>query len=161
MKKYTSCLIVATIVAAPAVTSAVEWRFLTAPGDFQSMVDMDSVTSTNGLQRFMLRRAFNTQQALPSGQNYRSARVHYVADCATGKLSSALTAYYGDDRKLVHSEQRTQLRRSEFAVPDAGDVAEALTIACQRIAEGPPAATPKPAPKPVARGSTSGSGIIV
>ncbi len=154
----------ALLLLMPATTPAVEWRFLTAPGDFQSMVDMDSVTSTQGVQRFMLRRAFNTPQALPTGQIYRSMRLHYVGDCTSGKLTAGLTAYYGDDRKLVHSEQRTPLRRSEFSVPDSSDVAEALTIACQRIAQGPPAtpgAEAKPAPKPVARGSSSGSGIIV
>ena len=156
----------AVLLLTPAATPAVEWRFLTAPGDYQVMLDMDSVTSAQGLQRFMLRRAFNTPQTLSTGQNYRSARVHYVADCANGRLTPALTAYYGDDRKLVHSEHRTQVRRSEFAAPGEEDVAEALTLACQRIAEGPPtAAAPradaKPAPKPAARGSTSGSGIVV
>jgi S1-C subfamily serine protease len=162
----------ALLLLAPAMTSAVSWRMVTAPGDYQSMIDMDSVAATQGaqgtsLQRFMLRRAFNTPQTLPSGQNYLSTRMHFVADCTTGRLTTAITAYYGDDRKLVHSEQRTQLRRSEFAVPGEADVAEALTLACQRIAEGPPAASPKPqitvkpAPKPVARGSTSGSGIVV
>ncbi len=161
---FPRALCLASLLLAPAITPALEWRNLTAPGDFLSMVDMDSVSSAQGVQRFMLRRAFNAPQTLPSGQNYRSMRLHYVADCANGRLTAALTAYYGDDRKLVHSEQRTQVRRSEFAEPDAADVAEALTIACQRIAEGAPA-TPKieikPAPKAVARGSTSGSGIVV
>ena len=156
----------ALLLLTPATTPAVEWRFLNAPGDFQSMLDMDSVTSAQGVQRFMLRRAFNTPQTLPAGQIYHSTRVHFVGDCATGKLSAGLTAYYGNDRKLVHSEQRTPLRRSEFSAPDSHDVAEAMNLACQRIAEGPPpAAAPKteanPAPKPVVRGSTSGSGIIV
>jgi hypothetical protein len=128
----------ALLLLTPAITPAVEWRFLNAPGDFQSMVDLDSVTSTQGqqgqpgLQRFMLRRAFNTPQALPTGQPYRSTRLHYVADCTSGRLITALTAYYGDDRKLVHSEQRTQVRRSEFAAPDAADVAEAMNVACPR-----------------------------
>jgi S1-C subfamily serine protease len=142
----------------------VEWRMVTAPGDFQSMIDMDSVANAHGLQRFLLRRAFNAPQTLPNGQNYLSSRLHYIADCATGRLTAALTAYYGDDRKLVHSEQRTQLRPAEFTAPDAGDVAEALTLACQRAAAGPPTvpnSPAKPAPKPVARGSNSGSGIVV
>ena len=163
----------ALLLLTPAITPAVEWRFLNAPGDFQSMVDLDSVTSTQGqqgqpgLQRFMLRRAFNTPQALPTGQPYRSTRLHYVADCTSGRLITALTAYYGDDRKLVHSEQRTQVRRSEFAAPDAADVAEAMNVACQRIAEGSAApkaeakAEVRPAPNPAARGDTSGSGIVV
>jgi len=160
-------VLAAMLLLTSSVTPAVDWRSLTAHGDFQSMVDMDSVSSTQGLQRFMLRRAFNTQQTLPTGQSYRSERVHYVADCANGTLAAALTAYYGDDRKLVHTERRTSLRRSEFPAPEAGDVSEALALACQRVAEGPPAATAtpgvevKPAPKPVARGSTSGSGIVV
>ena len=152
----------------PAVTSAVQWRSLTAPGDFQSMVDMDSVTSAQGVQRFMLRRAFNVPQSLPSGHTYLSTRLHYVGDCSRGTLAVALTAYYGDDRKLIHSEQRSPIRRADFAAPDSSDVSEAMNVACQRIAEGPAAApapqvqiTVKPAPKPVVRGNTSGSGIIV
>jgi len=161
-QRFPRTLCLAAMLLAPAVTPAVEWRNLHAPGDFQSMVDMDSVTTTQGVHRFMLRRAYNTPQSLPTGQTYFSTRIHFVGDCARGVLSAALTAYYGDDRKLVHSDQRTPLRRSEFAVPDAADVAEAMGLACQRIAEGPAApATPKPAPKPVARGSTSGSGIVV
>ncbi|MEQ1775677.1 MAG: surface-adhesin E family protein [Burkholderiales bacterium] len=164
MKKRASCLMLAALLT-PAITTAVEWRYLVAPGDFQSMVDMDSVTTTQGVQRFMLRREFNTPQTSSNGSVYRSARVHYVGDCASGLLTAGLTAYYGIDRKLVHSEQRTPLRRSDFSAPDASDVAEAMALACQRIAEGPPAASPKvetkPAPKPVARGSSSGSGIIV
>lgn len=164
MNKRVLCLISAALLT-PAITSAVEWRFLSAPGDFQSMVDMASVTSTQGLQRFMMRRAYTSAQTLPTGQAYHSTRLHYIADCASGRLSVALTAYYGEDRKLVHSEQRTQLRRSEFAAPDATDVAEAMNLACQRVALAPqppaPAPEAKPAPKPVARGSTSGSGIVV
>lgn len=164
MKKRALCLTLAGMLL-PAVTPAVEWRYIATPGDFQSMVDMDSVTSAQGVQRFMLRRAYNTPQSLPNGHSYRSTRLHYVADCATGRLTAALTAYYGEDRKLVHSEQRTQIRRSEFAAPDAPDVAEALSLACQRVADGapatPPQATLKPAPKPAVRGSTSGSGIII
>ena len=168
MDKDTSRVVLAAmLLLTPSVTPAVDWRFLSTPGDFQVMLDMDSVSSAQGLQRFMLRRAFNTPQTLSTGQGYRSERVHYVADCANGTLAVALTAYYGDDRKLVHSERRTSLRRSEFPAPEAGDVSEALTLACQRVAEGPPAATAtpgvevKPAPKPAVRGSTSGSGIVV
>jgi S1-C subfamily serine protease len=160
MKKSTSCLMLAALLT-PAITTAVEWRNLVAPGDFQSMVDMDSVTSAKGVQQFMLRREFNTLQTLSNGGVYRSARIHYVGDCANGILSAGLTAYYGIDRKLVYSEQRTPLRRSDFSAPDSSDVAEAMNLACQRIAQGPPAPEAKPAPKPVARGSTSGSGIIV
>ncbi len=169
MDKRALCLISAALLT-PTVTSAVEWRFLSAPGDFQSMVDMSSVTSAQGLQRFMMRRAYPTAQTTPTGQIYHSTRLHYVADCANGRLSVGLTAYYGDDRKLVHSEQRAQLRRSELAAPDAADVAEAMNLACQRVALGPqpnatalatPTPEAKPAPKPVARGNTSGSGIVV
>ena len=165
MNRRALCLISAALLT-PAITLAVEWRFLTAPGDFQSMVDMASVTGTQGLQRFMMRRAYPSAQTLPTGHTYHSTRLHYIADCASGRLSVALTAYYGEDRKLVHSEQRTQLRRSEFAAPDATDVAEAMSLACQRVALGPQPPAPavpeaKPAPKPVARGNTSGSGIVV
>ena len=165
--------VVLVALLTPAVTSAVQWRNLNAAGDFQSMVDMDSVTSAQGVQRFMLRRAFNAPQTLPSGHTYRSTRLHYVGDCSRGTLAAALTAYYGEDRKLIHSEQRSPIRRSDFAAPDSSDVAEAMNLACQRIAEGPAAPvtpgtpappvqiTVKPAPQPPARGSTSGSGIIV
>lgn len=159
--------VLAALLFAPSLTPAVNWRFLAAPEDFQSMVDMDSITAVQNFQRFTLRRAYSMPQTLATGQNYRSMRIHYLADCAAGQLAPALTAYYGDDRKLVHSEQRTQLRRSEFTLPDGSDVAEALGHVCQRVAEGgtegPATATPapKPAPKPVARGSSSGSGIVV
>lgn len=156
------CLMLAALLT-PAVTSAVQWRGLNAPGDFQSMVDMDSVSSAQGVQRFMLRRAFNVPQSLPSGQSYLSTRLHYVGDCSRGTLAVALTAFYGDDRKLIHSEQRSPIRRADFVAPDSSDVAEAMNLACQRIAEGPaaPVAPTPPVPKPPVRGSTSGSGIIV
>ncbi len=157
----------AALAAASAAVSAVEWRNLASPPDYQSMIDVDTVTSASGVQRFMMRRAYRSAQALPDGRPYNSTRLHFVADCNIGRATTAITAYYGEDRRLVHSEAKTRINRSEFTAPEAGsDIAEALAVACQRVAAGPQTngekkAEAQPAPKPVVRGSSSGSGIVI
>lgn len=142
------------------------------------MIDLDTVTNMQGFQRFIVRRAYTAGQPLQSGRSYHSTRVHFLADCGSGRLVAALTAYYGEDRRLVHSEQRTQFRRSDLSPPATGsDAAEALTLACKHLAENPPSSAQspkvdlgnkgeagpasKPVPKAIVRGSTSGSGIVV
>jgi S1-C subfamily serine protease len=150
-----------------ATGHAVDWRALGSPAEYQSMIDFDSVTNQNNFQRFMVRRAYGEGQPLPSGAVYHSTRLHFVADCKTGRAITAITAYYGEDRKLVHSDKREQVRRSELTPPEPGsDIAEALGLACQHVATGvrpdaPRAAGPPPVPAPAPRGNTSGSGIIV
>ncbi len=167
MNNHAVRALLAALLMAPAIAPAEDWRLLATAGQFQSMIDMQSAVSAPGnhgtpaLQQFTLRRAFHAPQTLPAGRPYRSTRVHYVADCAGGRLAPVLTAYYGDDYKLVHSEQRAQ---PQLAPPGASDAAEALALACQRIAEGTtamPRVQMNPAPGSSARGNTSGSGIIV
>ncbi len=150
-----------------ATGHAVDWRALGSPPEYQSMIDLDAVNNQNNVQRFMVRRAYTAGQPLPSGVNYHSTRLHYVADCKAGRAIAAMTVYYGEDRKMVHTEKRDTVRRSEFTPPEPGtDVAEALGLACRQIATGvkpdtPQIAGPAPTPAPPPRGNTSGSGIVI
>jgi S1-C subfamily serine protease len=150
-----------------AAGHAVDWRRLASPPEYQSMIDFDAVNSQNNVQRFMVRRAYVEGQPLPSGVNYHSTRQHFVADCKTGRAIAAMTVYYGEDRKMVHTEKRATVRRSEFTVPEHGtDIAEALSLACQQIATGikpdtPQVAGPAATPAPPPRGNSSGSGIVI
>ena len=167
MKRLASLMSMISMLLPATTGHAVDWRRLGSPPEYQSMIDFDSISSQNNFQRFMVRRAYIEGQTLPSGMTYHSTRQHLVADCKTGRAITAITAYYGEDRKLVHADKRAQVRRSEFTPPEPGtDIAEALGLACERIATGvkpdtPQIAESKPAPKPAARGNTSGSGIVI
>ena len=162
-------LIFISVLLLPAVSGAVDWRVLSSPPQYQSMIDFDSVSGVPDKLRFIVRREFSEAQSLPTGRAYRSTRLQVAADCGDKKMVPESTAYYGQDRRLVHSELRINVRKTAYQAPDAGsDIADALNAACQRAAEGPlPAAPPaplvtvKPAPKPVARGNTSGTGIVI
>lgn len=158
-----TALILAALLPSLAA-HALEWRDLTSTPEHKSMLDVESVIDNQGFQRFMMRRAYTTPQTLPGGQTYHSSRQHFIADCKTGRTLAAVTVYYGEDRKMVHTENRTQVKRSELVVPEPGtDIAEALEISCQRVAQGlARKAEAKPAAKPLARAlSTSGSGIVI
>jgi len=162
-------LLFALAIATPV--RAADWRPLPSPPEYQATVDLDSVAATKGYARFTLRRAWAAAQPHASGKEYFSTRLQYVADCNTRTAALAVTQYHGADRKLIHADLKPQLKRSEFAAPEAGsDLAEALKLACVRIAESggvqagaakkaePPAAAPA---KPALPRVSSGSGIVV
>ena len=146
-----------------------DWRTLPSPSGYQSAVDLDSVAASKGYTRFTVRRAYTEAQQHASGKEYFSTRLQYIADCNDRGATLVVTQYYGEDKKLIQADVRPQVKRSEFAAPETGsELAEALKLACVKLAESggaaPPAArkpesaqaTPaKPAP------STSGSGIVV
>jgi S1-C subfamily serine protease len=142
---------------------AVEWRNLTSPPQHKSMMDLDSVIAGQGFQRFMVRRVYETGQTLPTGQTYFSSRQHFIADCKTRRALAAVTVYYGEDRKMVHTEKQAQIKSSELTAPQPGtDIAEALDVTCQRVAQGlAKQGEAKPAPSAVKPLSTSGSGIVM
>ena len=142
---------------------AVEWRDLTSPPQHKSMLDLDTVIAGQGFQRFMVRRVYATGQTLPTGQTYHSSRLHFISDCKTRRALAAVTVYYGEDRKMVHTEKQAQIKSSELTTPEPGtDIAEALDVTCQRVAQGlAKQAETKPAPTAVKPISTSGSGIVM
>lgn len=154
------------ILSGTAVCAA-DWKALPSPPDYQATVDLDSVKKKDRWGIFTLRRAYVSPQSLADGKPYFSMRLQYLMDCDDGKAALGTTAYYGEDRKLVHADIRARWQ-SEFAAPDAGsELAAAMKLACTRFvnsgaesakkAEAAPPATAKPA----VRGSTSGSGIVV
>ncbi len=134
------------------------------------MVDLDSVKPQRKWASFTLRRAYAHAQADPTGNEYLSMRLILIADCSDGTSVTAVTQYYGADRKLTHRDVQQKISRSEFAAPESGsDAAAAVKLACERMAEiaraepgtakksEPTQATPgKPLPR-----SSSGSGIVV
>ena len=133
---------------------AVDWRPLPASPGYQANVDVDSVAVSGNFTRFTVRRAYSAPQSHPSGKEYFSTRLLYVAECATRSATLAVTQYYGADRKLIQADVRPTVKRTELAPVEAGsELGEALRLACER------ALTAKPAP---GQGrSSSGSGIIV
>jgi S1-C subfamily serine protease len=153
-------------LAAPAWAAG--WRPLPSPAEYRATVDLDSVMLQQGFGRFTLRRAYAAAQTHPSGKEYYSARLQYLANCGDGTAALGVTAYYGEDRKLIQADIRPKWR-AELAEPEAGsDVAEAVKLACERLAEKGEAgavkqAEPgKPVPgKPLARRISSGSGIVI
>lgn len=87
-------------------------------------------------------------------------RINYDIDCASRRAAPTLTAWYGDDRRLIASERHARLPRGSLTAHAPGsDVAEAVNIACERLAASTVIA-PVDVP-PVQRGDTSGSGIVV
>jgi S1-C subfamily serine protease len=146
---------------------AADWRALPSPAAYQAAVDLDAVKTQQGLVQFVVRRTYIRPQPHTSGKDVHSVRVHYLADCKASTVTRVVAQYYGEDRRLIETDARKTVRRSELAAPEAGsDVAEALRLACVRLAElSPvdprPSKHPDPAPtKPPAQ-STSGTGIVV
>lgn len=160
-----------SLVAAATPAWALDWRPLPSPAQYQATVDLDSVIAQKGVMRFTVRRAYPNAQSHASGKEYFSSRLLYLADCNARTAALVVTQYYGQDRKLIQADVKPQVKRSELTAPEPGsDLAEALKLACVRLAEtggaqppaaksgeSPPGAPAKPAPS---RGS-SGSGIVV
>ena len=162
MVRY-ACLGVLAMLS--AVAAAADWRPLRSPPDYQARVDIASVATQQGYGRFTLHRAYYTPQPHATGKEYHTARFTYMVDCAQRTVVLAITQYYGEDRKLTHTDIRKTIKKSEFAAPDAGsDVAEAVRLACEHLAQAGKGdlaqGKPPPAAKPLPRVS-SGSGIIV
>jgi S1-C subfamily serine protease len=149
---------------------AVDWRPLPSPVEYQSTVDLDSVAASKGLTRFTVRRAYTSAQKLPSGKDYFSTRLQYLADCNDRTATVVLTQYYGEDKKLIQADVRPRIKRSEFTSSEPGsELGEALKLACVKLAESggaQPGAAKKPGPSPAAPSkppprSSSGTGIVV
>jgi S1-C subfamily serine protease len=161
MLRY-ACLGIAAMLSAGV--GAADWRPVPSPAEYQARVDLASVAVQQGYGRFTLHRAYYAPQQHPSGKEYHTARFTYVVDCTRRTAVLAVTQYYGEDRKLTHADIRKTIKKSEFSAPDAdGDVAGAVRLACERLAQTGKGdlAQGKPSPqKPLPRVS-SGSGIIV
>ena len=147
---------------------AVEWKSVPSPAEYKAMVDLDSVKPQKNFASFTLRRAYRDGQTDPVGNEYFSTRLIVIADCATHTGVTAVTQYYGEDRKLTHRDVQKKIQKSEFAAPESGsDMAEAMKLACERMADSgaggkSEADKPKASAKPPARArSSSGSGIVV
>ncbi|HEX6006635.1 MAG TPA: serine protease [Burkholderiales bacterium] len=144
--------------------SAADWKSVPSPAEYKAMVDLDSVKPQKNFASFTLRRAYRDGQTDPAGNEYFSTRSIVIADCNAGTAVTAVTQFYGEDRKLTHRDVQKRIAKSEFDTPEAGsDMAEAMKLACARLAEsgkdGKAEAAPKSS-KPLAR-SSSGSGIVV
>ena len=169
MRIALSCVLMALAGAA----GAVEWRSLPSPAEYKSMVDLDSVKPQKNFASFTLRRVYGDGQTDPAGNEYFTTRLIVIADCATRTGVTAVTQYYGSDRKLTHRDVQKKIAKSEFAAPAAGsDMAEAMKLACERLADSgagggagsapdSPARPPAAAKPPATARSSSGSGIVV
>jgi S1-C subfamily serine protease len=160
--------LIGLITLCSAAAGAADWRPLPSPDEYQARVDLASVVAQQGYGRFTVHRAYTAAQQHPSGKEYYTARFIYVTDCRAGTAALAVSQYYGEDRKLNHAEVRKTIRKSELAPPEAGsDVAEAVRLACERlaqIAKGTPPDSRLPgqaAPAKRLPQASSGSGIIV
>ncbi len=147
-----------------------DWKTLPSPPDYRAMVDLDSVKAQQKLGLFTVSRVYTSAQPLPPDKEYHSTRLQYATDCNDGSITLVLTQYYGEDRKLIQYVARKTVKRSEFAAPAPGsEVAEAVKLACERLAsignvEGSAKKTepgPSAGAKPPPGGSSSGSGIII
>jgi S1-C subfamily serine protease len=153
-------------LAFAAAAWAVDWRPLPSPAQYQATVDLDSVIAQKGVMRFTVRRAYVSAQQHASGKEYFSTRLLYLADCNARTATIVVTQYYGKDRKLIQADVRPRVKRSELTAPEPGsDLAEALKLACVKLAETggakPPASPPGSPAKPAPSRSASGSGIVV
>lgn len=163
MRIVLTCVLMALASAA----GAVEWKSLPSPVEYKSMVDLDSVKPQKNFASFTLRRAYRDGQTDPLGNEYFSTRLIVIADCTTHTGVTAVTQYYGEDRKLTHRAVQKKIAKSEFAAPEPGsDMAEAIKIACERLAESGAAGKtegdkPSVAKPPATARSSSGSGIVV
>ncbi|MGQ0524317.1 MAG: S1 family peptidase [Betaproteobacteria bacterium] len=166
----TRTLYVFTLLAIPGLAWAVDWKSLPSPAEYKATVDLDSVKPQKNFASFTLRRAYRDGQTDPAGNEYFSTRLIVIADCSSQTGVTAVTQYYGEDRKLTHRDVQKQIAKSAFAAPVPGsDMAEAMKLACERLAEsgagggsaqeGKPS-TPAAKPPATVR-SSSGSGIVV
>jgi S1-C subfamily serine protease len=154
-----------------AAAWAVDWRPLPSPSAYQATLDLDSVIAQKGVMRFTVRRAYPSAQSHASGKEYFSTRQLYLANCNARTAALVVTQYYGQDRKLIQADVKSQVKSSELIAPEPGsDLAEALKLACVKLAETggapPPAAKPGGSPpgapaKPAPPRGSSGSGIVV
>lgn len=160
-----------SLVAATNPAWAVDWRTLPSPAHYEATVDLDSVIAQKGAVRFTVRRAYTGAQTHASGKEYFSTRLLYLVDCNARTTALVVTQYYGKDRKLIQAEVKQQVNRSELTAPEPGsDLAEAMKLACVKLAETggapPPTAKPGESPpgtpaKPTPPRGSSGSGIVV
>ena len=156
---------ICALMALTGAAWAVEWKSVPSPAEYKAMVDLDSVKPQKQFASFTLRRAYRDGQSGPGGAEYFSTRSIVIADCAAGTAVTAVSQYYGADRKLVHRDVQKKIAKSEFETPEAGsDMAEAMKVACARLADagkdGKAGSGQGKNAKPLAR-SSSGSGIVV
>ena len=139
---------------------AADWRALRSPAEYQATIDLDAVKSQQGLTQFTVRRVYTRAQPHASGKDIHSARVHYLADCKASTVTQVVIQEFGEDRKQVEMRGRKTVKRSELAPPKEGsEVAEAVRLACAKVAALPPGDA-KAGAKPPARSAT-GTGIVV
>jgi S1-C subfamily serine protease len=152
------------LLAVAGAAGAVEWKTVPSPAEYKAMVDLDSVKPQKNFASFTLRRAYRDSQSGPAGVEYFSTRLIVISDCTAGTGVTAVTQYYGEDRKLAHRDVQKQIKKSEFEAPEAGsDMAEAMKLACARLAEsGKDGKSGSAQGKSAQRArSSSGSGIVV
>ena len=150
-------LLFLNVIVLSTASWGADWKTLPSAPDYQATVDLDSVKMQQKWGLFTVRRTYTSAQSRPPDKEYHSTRLQYVTDCNDGSTALVLTQYYGEDRKLIQYVARKTIKRSEFALPEPGsDIAEAVKLACERLAKGgADGATPS-----VAR-SSSGSGIVI
>jgi S1-C subfamily serine protease len=146
---------------------AVNWQSVPSPAEYKAMVNLDSVKPQKNFASFTLQRAYHEGQTDPAGNEYFRSLSIVIADCAAGTAVTAVTQYYGEDRKPTYRDVQKQkkIAKSEFAAPEPGsDMAGAMKLACARLAEsgkgGKAAPGQAKGAKPLAK-SSSGSGIVV
>ena len=156
------------LIAFAAAAGAAEWKTVASPAEYRAMIDLASVKPQRNFASFTLRRGYHEGHSDPAGNEFFSTRLIIIADCKAGTAVTAATQYYGADRKLVHREVQNKIAKSEFTAPEAGsDTAEAMKLACERLAQagnGKPGSAAKAEPAPPAAkppGSSSGSGIVL
>ncbi|OGA18606.1 MAG: hypothetical protein A3I63_03170 [Betaproteobacteria bacterium RIFCSPLOWO2_02_FULL_66_14] len=145
---------------------AADWRALPSPSAYQSSVDLDAIKVQHGLTQLTIRRAYIRPQAHASGKEVHSSRVHYLTDCTARTVTRVAAQYYGEDRKLIETDVRKTVRKSELAAPEEGsDVAEAVRLVCARAADlAPSDSSPSKHPDPTKAQpmrSSTGTGIVV
>ena len=165
----TTLLCICAFLIVPSIAWAVNWKSVPSPSEYKAMVDLDTVKPQKNFASFTLRRAYRDGQTDPAGNEYFSTRSIVIADCATQTGVTAVIQYYGEDRKLTHRDVQKQIAKSAFAAPTPGsDMAEAMKLACEKLADSgaagnaPPEKPPtSPAKPPATVRSSSGSGIVV
>ena len=155
------------ILACALAAHAADWRPLASPPEYQAAVDLDAVKTQQGMAQFTVRRSYVRPQPHASGKDIHSARVHYLADCKASTVTQVVIQNFGEDRKQLEMRGRKTVKRSEFATPKEGsEVAQALRLACARVAQLGPGndksgkkGEAAPAKPPVR--SATGTGIVV
>ena len=130
-------LLFLNVILFSAAAWGADWKTLPSPPDYQATVDLDSVKMQQKWGLFTVRRIYTSAQSRPPDKDYHSTRLQIVTDCNDGSTALVLTQYYGEDRKLIHYVARKTIKRSEFTLPEPGsDIAEAVKLACERLAKG-------------------------